>query len=234
MAVPIQHVELVQCLKALYKSSDYSDFKIICGNDVHNVHKAIVCSQSDFFAAACRFGQEAANGEIHLQEDKPALVKAMIQYLYHLEYDLPDSEDSSEKAGLVFHAKMYSLADKYNIRGMKAFAQDHFRIRAQGNCRAKEFPAAIRIVYKTTVDEDRGLRDVVVDIISMNMDLLDRLDIKVAVRATANLAFELLMKSREQKIEPVRLTGSFGTQGGAGQQGGFRGFGFGNSTLQTA
>lgn len=208
MAVSIQQAELVQGLKALYKSSDYSDFKIICGNDVHKVHKAIVCSQSDFFAAACRFGQEATNGEIRLQEDKPALVKAMIQYLYHLEYDLPDFEDSLEEEGLVFHAEMYSLADKYNIRGMKVFAQDHFQNCAKGNCRIREFSTAIRIVYKTTVDEDRGLRDVVVDIISMNMVLLDRPEIKEAVKDTADLAFELLMKSREQEIKLAQPLGS--------------------------
>jgi len=144
----------------------------------------------------------------------------MIQYLYHLEYDLPDSEDSFEKAGLVFHAEMYSLADKYNIRGMKVLAQDHFQNRAGGNYRVKEFPTAIRTVYKTTVDGDRGLRDVVVDIIFMNMDLLDGPEIKEAVKDTANLAFELLMKSREQKIKPVQSTGSlFGSQGGFGQGG---------------
>jgi hypothetical protein len=120
----------------------------------------------------------------------------MIQYLYHLVYDLPDSEVSLEKTGLVFHAEMYSLADKYNIRGMKAFAQEHFQIRAKGSCRVKEFPTAIWTVYKTTVDEDRGLRDVVVDVISMNMDLLDRPEIKEAVKDIANLAFELLIKSR--------------------------------------
>ena len=157
----------------------------------------------------------------------------MIQYLYHLEYDLPDSEDSLEKAGLVFHAEMYSLADKYNIRGMKVLAQDYFQDRADGNCRAKEFPTAIRTIYKTTVDEDRGLRDVVVNIISMNMDLLDGPEVKEAIKDTANLAFELLMKSREQKFKPVHSVGPpflknggfgpqgvFGLQGGFGQQGG--------------
>ena len=149
----------------------------------------------------------------------------MIQYLYHLEYDLPDFENSLEKAGLVFHAEMYSLADKYNIRGMKVLAQDHFQDRANGNCRVKEFPTAIRTVYKTTVDEDRGLRDVVVDIISMNTDLLDRPEIKEAVKDTADLAFELLMKSQEQKTRPVQPTSSlFGRHGGFAQQGGF-GFG---------
>jgi len=150
----------------------------------------------------------------------------MIQYLYHLEYDLPDFEDSLEKAVLVFHAEMYSLADKYNIRGMKAFAQDHFQNRAKGNCRVKEFPTAIRTVYKTTVDEDRGLRDVVVDMFSMNMDLLDWPEIKEAVKDTAELAFELLMKSREQEVKLVQPLGSpSGRRGGVSQQGGFRGFG---------
>jgi hypothetical protein len=149
----------------------------------------------------------------------------MIQYLYHLEYDLPDFENSLEKAGLVFHAEMYSLADKYNIRGMKVLAQDYFQDRADGNCRVKEFPTAIRTVYKTTVDEDRGLRDVVVNIISVNIDLLDRPEIKEAVKETANLAFELLMKSRGPEINPVQLIRpAFGSRAGGGQQ---RGFGFG-------
>ena len=150
----------------------------------------------------------------------------MIQYLYHLEYDLPDFEDSLEKAGLVFHAEMYSLADKYNIRGMKVFAQDHFQSCAKnGDCRVRELSTAIRIVYKTTVDEDRGLRDVVADIISTNMVLLDRPEIKEAVKDTADLAFELLMKSREQEIKLVQPLGSpSGRRGGVSQQGGFRDF----------
>ena len=40
----------------LYSSGDYSDLVISCRGEEHNVHKAIVCTQSEFVAAACRIG----------------------------------------------------------------------------------------------------------------------------------------------------------------------------------
>lgn len=36
-----------------FSSGKYSDLKIRCGNDVHLVHKIIMCTYSDFFANAC-------------------------------------------------------------------------------------------------------------------------------------------------------------------------------------
>lgn len=38
----------------LYSSEEYSDLLISCRGNEYHVHKAIVCTQSDFFAAACR------------------------------------------------------------------------------------------------------------------------------------------------------------------------------------
>lgn len=208
MVVPPQYAELVKSLKALYKSSDYSDFRVLCGSDVYHVHKAVVCSQSEFFAAACKFGQEAAEGQINLTEDGPARVKAMIQYLYCLEYDIPESENTEDKEGLVFHAEMYSIADKYNIRGLKSLAQDLFQKSTKKTVVIKEFATAIRTVFETTVDEDRGLRDIVVEIMTKNMDLLDEPEIKEAVKETSSLAFELLMKNRQVEKGPWRALSS--------------------------
>ena len=38
---------------ALLESGDYSDLTIRCGQDVHKVHRLIVCPQSVFFEIAC-------------------------------------------------------------------------------------------------------------------------------------------------------------------------------------
>ncbi|KAK8208933.1 hypothetical protein M8818_003896 [Zalaria obscura] len=40
----------------LLESGDYSDLIIKCGVDTYNVHKAIVCTRSNFFRIACREG----------------------------------------------------------------------------------------------------------------------------------------------------------------------------------
>lgn len=41
----------------LQTSSDYSDLKIFCGDQVFSVHKAVICPRSDFFAKACTWGK---------------------------------------------------------------------------------------------------------------------------------------------------------------------------------
>ena len=41
----------------LYESGEYSDLTVVCGRDVYNVHKAIVCPRSEFFSKACRDGR---------------------------------------------------------------------------------------------------------------------------------------------------------------------------------
>jgi len=37
-------------------SGEYSDLAIKCGDDVYKVHKLIVCTRSEFFACAMKFG----------------------------------------------------------------------------------------------------------------------------------------------------------------------------------
>lgn len=42
---------------SLQKTSDYSDLKILCGDEVFSVHKAIICPRSEFFSTACSWGK---------------------------------------------------------------------------------------------------------------------------------------------------------------------------------
>ncbi|KZM22846.1 hypothetical protein ST47_g6010 [Ascochyta rabiei] len=94
---------LLEKLKGLFECADYSDFTITCGVETFRVHKAIVCSQSEFFKRAERFpvGTGAANGTIDLPEDDPAVIKLLFQYLYEAEYEpmftRPDPSQCSVK-----------------------------------------------------------------------------------------------------------------------------------------
>ncbi|KAF2823014.1 hypothetical protein CC86DRAFT_299958, partial [Ophiobolus disseminans] len=78
-------------LASLLSSGKYSDLVITCGDDVYQVHKAIVCSQAGFFDRGEKFpvGKEAAENAIGLPEDDPAIINLPMQYLYTGEYDLP-------------------------------------------------------------------------------------------------------------------------------------------------
>jgi len=97
-------------MRSCLASGDFSDFVITCGDDRYDVHKMIVCTRSEFFARAVKFGgkvcflcvgdvyalsertsnatQETNEGKVDLPEDEPAIVKLLVQYLYEGEYRL--------------------------------------------------------------------------------------------------------------------------------------------------
>ncbi|KAG9743628.1 hypothetical protein KCU73_g8357, partial [Aureobasidium melanogenum] len=111
---------LASTISSLHKSGAYSDFKIVCGPEVFDVHKAIVCPQSDFFRAACRTDtfKEGKTGIVTLspnvERDLDAMelppsadefdwdldvegtitIKLMIDYFYHHDYpSTPPAKD---------------------------------------------------------------------------------------------------------------------------------------------
>ncbi|KAL1596462.1 hypothetical protein SLS60_009108 [Paraconiothyrium brasiliense] len=86
--------EFMQSMKSLLEFGKHSDFKITCGDKTWDVHKAIVCSQSDFLDAATRFGgKETTEGVIDLSNDDPDVVGCMIQFMYEVDYQLPSDSD---------------------------------------------------------------------------------------------------------------------------------------------
>lgn len=101
----------------LREDEEYADLIIKCQGATYNVHQALVCTRSEFFAAACRWqsaggyqapkkrrtaegisscGAAADQGSgtkvINLDDDDPVAVWAMVQYLYNLEYPEPTEE----------------------------------------------------------------------------------------------------------------------------------------------
>jgi hypothetical protein len=98
----------------------------------------------------------------------------------------------SPKTGLATHARMYALADKYQISGLKALAQRKFQKAALQHWNSEEFAPALYIVFTSTLEEDRGLRDVVISTISRDR-LLEKPEVRAAVKDLPELAFGLLI-----------------------------------------
>jgi hypothetical protein len=51
------YMDKLLTFSSLLATGEFSDFIIKCGDKTWNVHKAIVCTQSDVFAAASKFGK---------------------------------------------------------------------------------------------------------------------------------------------------------------------------------
>ncbi|KAF2251310.1 hypothetical protein BU26DRAFT_280646 [Trematosphaeria pertusa] len=102
-----------------------------------------------------------------------------------------EPEADVERPHLITHAKVYAIAEKYGISGLKSLARKKFTHQIEAHINSDELPEACQEAYESTVDTDRGLRDVIIQTFRSHPDLSLRKDVELAVRETPGLAFEL-------------------------------------------
>ncbi|KAF3011103.1 hypothetical protein E8E13_011339 [Curvularia kusanoi] len=102
-----------------------------------------------------------------------------------------EPEVDVESAQLVTHAKVYAIAEKYGIAGLKSLARSKFSYQIPMHLDSPEFADACQEAYESTFHTDRGLRDVIIQTFRTNPDLSMRGDVEAVVRETPDLAFEL-------------------------------------------
>ncbi|KAK8230853.1 BTB/POZ protein, partial [Phyllosticta capitalensis] len=194
-------------VQSLLESGEYSDLEIRCKDDTHKVHKAIVCPQSEFFRRALKPGtKESQSGVIELHEADPAVVKAMVQFLYRRDYDAPELDDDNNPA--IFHANTYAAAEMYQVHGLKDRALQHFK---------SHFPSSIELfakmidtVYSTTLDQDRSLRDYVVEQVVRDMDRFRNLaDLSLAMEEQALFGKDLFYGLHDYHITRLKILNRF-------------------------
>ncbi|KAG9552065.1 hypothetical protein KCU77_g7183, partial [Aureobasidium melanogenum] len=197
---------LLSTIANLHESGAYSDFKIVCGSDTYNVHKNIICPQSDFFRAACRPDtfQEGYTGVVTIPantgRDKDTLrrplipdefdwdqdvedvkaVKAMIHYFYHHDYPAEKVSD---------HARMYAMGEKYGIQMLKALANTKFRHSFEDGRGDQE--TAIVIAFKSTPDSDRVLRATIISSLGAPAMLGQTLGMDETIKEIPDLVYHL-------------------------------------------
>src|SRR4051794_17257066 len=98
----------------------------------------------------------------------------MVYFFYHFDYEVlaPNLSDNSDRLcgdedtcpSLVIHAKVYTLAEKFLIPGLKALAIRKYKAAASASLGIDDFLQSVQEVYTSTVESDRGLRDIVVDL----------------------------------------------------------------------
>ncbi|KAM0185933.1 hypothetical protein ACHAPI_011971 [Fusarium lateritium] len=110
----------------------------------------------------------------------------------------PQSQSVSATLSLCLHAKVYALGEKYGIDDLKGLALYKFHAEAQHHWQSDDFLHAIREVYMSTIDEDRALRDVVVEVVNAHPELLVQPRWQESIK-DLGLCFDLLMCSRRRR-----------------------------------
>ncbi|KKZ63843.1 hypothetical protein EMCG_01850 [[Emmonsia] crescens] len=204
--------ELLDSFKMLYSSGQYSDLTISSNKKDYRVHRAIVCPRSSFFSTALRGDFKASKiegheGTISLQEDDPQVVDIMINYFYHLDYNIfpqgnkMDSPNSGSEifevpqtySSLTIHAKVYCLGEKYLINSLKALALQKFKATAREHWDVNDFLEAAKQAYTSTIETDRGLRDAVIAVLYDHSELLDREEAQIVFKELNMLTYEFLI-----------------------------------------
>ena len=67
--------------------------------------------------------RETQQRKIDLKEDDPSMVEVMIKFFYTFDYTFPLQTETSS---LGLHARVYTIADKYEVLDLKAIALTNF------------------------------------------------------------------------------------------------------------
>jgi uncharacterized protein YllA (UPF0747 family) len=137
--------------------------------------------------------------QIRLDGQDPKLVRKTLEFLYtgNYTYDGPPKDGEMEpllereikpfaqterqtsianpRTGeSYFHAQMYAQGDYFQIDALKRKAKEHFKESFMRNTDRDSFTSAVSEVYSSTAENDRGLRDLVLQLTTDNLPLLSR------------------------------------------------------------
>lgn len=107
-----------------------------------------------------------------------------------------EDEEAESESHLVEHTRVYALAEKYDIPSLKQLAKSKFEMAMACWYDSPEFADAIEEVYCSTVDSDRGLRDIVLETFKCHPQLASTQDVFTVIKETPTLAMELFKVER--------------------------------------
>ncbi|KJX94171.1 hypothetical protein TI39_contig4211g00012 [Zymoseptoria brevis] len=131
----------------LLDSSLFSDLTIICGDTYHQVHKVVLYAHGGKFREIA----ESAHAAITLNDKKPAVLDAVIQYLYRLDFAAPQGYELDE---FLFAANVYFMAMKYGVRGLPQLALEKFAEACGPEEDLDPFVRAVRFAQEQMADGD--------------------------------------------------------------------------------
>ncbi|KAG9206956.1 hypothetical protein G6514_000246 [Epicoccum nigrum] len=104
----------------------------------------------------------------------------------------PPPPPAGKAQDLLLHAKMYETGDKYEVKGLKDLAKDKFEASCKHFWNTSSFAVAARHAFSTTIEDDKGLRNIVSATISEHLELVDDPGVGAVMTEFNGLALSIL------------------------------------------
>lgn len=147
------------------------DFEIVYEDRTFKVHRLVLCLHSRYFNRLCdsKF-KESNEHKIVLHDDPMAAVEAMIEYFYTFEYSYNPAqalENPYTTSAYELHSQVFSIANKYDVPGLKDLALGCFeatctRVCQEPSMEAEQILRAAVHVYGNAPPDDDRLRKLLV------------------------------------------------------------------------
>ncbi|KAI0398402.1 hypothetical protein F5Y17DRAFT_1853 [Xylariaceae sp. FL0594] len=103
------------------------------------------------------------------------------------------SGERARPSDLVQHVNVYAIGEQYNIGGLKSLTKKKFANASAAHWNTPQYLEAVHQVYRTTVESDRGLRNLVLQTLAAQTTLLRKDEMKAVLQQTSQLTYELLI-----------------------------------------
>ncbi len=131
------------------------------------------------------------------------MVEQMLLYIYTKDYESIAPAEVPLDHVLAHHIDMYTMADKYDIPGLRKLCVEKFSVGMKKPSEVINFPSLIRLIYESTPENDRGLRDVISKVAREHLaELIKNDDFAEVLKSVGAFAHDILRNAvwREEKM----------------------------------
>ena len=137
-----------------------------------------------------------------------------MNFFYRFDYDDHIIMADQRACPMIFNANTYAAAEFYDVQHLKRLASRKFKIATENGWQRESalFAKAIAVVYETTPDSDRVLREIVLDISSENLNqLLECSEFRNVLSEHGEFGLDLLQATsrKSKKFECVHCQFKF-------------------------
>lgn len=130
----------------------------------------------------------------------------MIQFMYRSTYDIETLGEAGDhlesdtspphECHIILHAKVYALAEKYVVEGLKALSLAKFETACDAHNSPGDFFSATEFVYTSTIETDRGMRDAAVKAFYQHPEYFDSDTGRATLQTVHGLSYDILQYVR--------------------------------------